>query len=114
MQVIEFYLKSDSPEGTIEKLSDTFYSIPNPIKRRIDGETASAVFAISLNEKTRWVQLLVDEDTPSEIFNAIRSKAEGMSDNEKIAEYHSEEGLVTGQVIIAPRERPRENLFKER
>ena len=113
MQVIEFYLKSNAPKGNIEGLSDTFYQIPNPIKRRIDGETASAVFAISLNEKTRWVQLLVDEDTPSGILDAIRSKAEGMSDNEKIAEYHSDEGLVTGQVIIAPRERPRENLSKE-
>jgi len=111
MQVIEFYLKSN--EVNIEGLSDTFYQIPNPIKRRIDGETASAVFAISLNEKTRWVQLLVDEDTPSEILDAIRSKATGLSDNEKIAEYHSDEGLVTGQVIIAPRERPRENLSKE-
>jgi len=108
MQVIEFYLKSNAPKGNIEGLSDTFYQIPNPIKRRIDGETASAVFAITLNENTRWVQLLVDEDTPSETLDAIRSKAEGMSDNEKIAEYHSEEGLVTGQVIIAPRERPRE------
>jgi hypothetical protein len=101
MIVIEFYLKSGVPEEAFETLCNTFYNIPSPIVRRVDGQTASAVFAVSKNPNTRWVQLLVDDNAPVEVITAIEARIQGLCDT-KPAKYTSAEDHV------APPERPRE------
>lgn len=107
MKAIEFYLKENVPEHAFDVLCNGFFSIPSPFARRVDGEVGSAVFSVSSNPETSWVQLLIDEDTPAGILAAIRSKAQGLSGNGHIAEYDSEEGLVEGETVQAPIERPR-------
>ena len=112
MYVIEFYLKQNVPEEVFEKLCETFYSIGKH-KRRVDGVEWTSVFAVSYNPNTRWVQLLVDEDTPEEILTTIRSRARALSDNGKIAETHLPEEGVAGKVTLAPMERPRAEVERE-
>jgi len=107
MKVVEFYLKSGVPEEAFEALCDGFYRIGPPARRRIDSEVANPVFAVSRNPSTRWVQLLIDEDTPGPVLTAILNKAKGLSDDGQADQYDSPEGTVTGSTVKAPPERPR-------
>lgn len=88
MIVYEFYLKDEVKGQAFEALCDTFYKIPNPIARKVDGQTGSAVYSVSRNPNTHWVQLLVDDNTPEGIITAIEAKIAGLCDT-KFAKYTS-------------------------
>jgi hypothetical protein len=100
MFVYEFYLKDEVKGQAFEDLCDTFYKIPNPITRKVDGQTGSAVYAVSRNPNTNWVQLLVDDNTSEGILTAIEAKINGLCDApfNKYSDPHDN---------IAPREKPR-------
>lgn len=100
-------MKTGVPEEVFETLCGTFYNMPQKTTRRINGEVASPVFAISRNPVTRWVQLLIDEDTPVGIRTVVISKAKGLSDDGKVSISKPDEGFTTGSVTHVPIEKPR-------
>lgn len=110
MKVIEFYLKEGLPEERFEVLCNRFYNLGDKHKRRVDNVIGSPIFAISFNQNTRWVQLLIDEDTPTTILNIIENVVRTLSDNGKYVLYDSDEGKEVGKRVIAPRERKKEEI----
>lgn len=103
MIVYEFYLKDAEKGKAFDALCDSFCKIPNPIIRKVDGATGSAVYAVSRNPNTQWVQLLVDDNTPANILNAIEAKIEALSDqpcDKRTFAYHN----------VAPSERKRTDI----
>jgi len=76
MKVIEFYL---SVPQAFETLCSTFYTIGGKFKRKVDGASASAVYAVSYNSQTGWVQLLIDDNAPQGTLNAVMAAASGLA-----------------------------------
>lgn len=82
MKVYEFYLKEEFKAQLFEVLCEGFYNLGNVGKpRKVGGKDGSAVYAISRNPTTNWVQLLVDDNTPTSILTAIEARINGLSDN---------------------------------
>jgi len=79
MIVYEFYLKDPFKTQVFETLCDSFYKLGNAT-RKVDGILGSCVSAVSRNPNTNWVQLLVDDNTPSAIITAIEAKINGLCD----------------------------------
>lgn len=104
MIVVGFYIKKGIPENDFEILCKTFYTLGNIAKRKVDDAEGSAVYAISYNKDTSWVQLLIDDNTTEDILRIIRAKVEGLSDNGKFVEYRDPNDR------IAPPERKREKI----
>jgi hypothetical protein len=89
MIVYEFYLKDAVKGQAFDVLCNTFYKLGNVGKpRKVDGVDGSAVYAISRNPNTNWVQLLVDDNTPEGILTAIEAKINGLCDT-TFAKYSS-------------------------
>lgn len=105
MIVIEFYLKTKITREEFPELVDAFIKIPTPpepFTRKFGGTSGPAVYAVSYNPDTGWVQLLVDNNVPDGILTAIRSKASELA--EKIAKDY-----VASHDHIAPlEEKPEE------
>jgi hypothetical protein len=90
MIVYEFYLKEAFKAQAFDVLCDSFYKLGNVAAGKRwdnpkDPETgaavaASAVYAVSRNSATNWVQLLVDDNTPTGIITAIEAKINGLCD----------------------------------
>jgi len=106
----EFYLKpqykSDLP---FSELCEIFYSAGNvPAGKRWDNpkdETgkpieASAVYAVSRNPKTGWVQILVDDNAPTSVLNTIEARIRQLCDTAFAKSKHQ-------QHHIAPKEKTR-------
>lgn len=100
MIVYEFYLKDEFKDEPFDALCESFYRLGN-VTRKVDGAEGSAVYAVSRNPATNWVQLLVDDNTPQPILTAIEARINGLCDT-RPARYTSE------QDHIAPIERRRE------
>jgi hypothetical protein len=102
MIVYEFYLKDEFKAQAFDALCDAFYKLGNVADaRKVDrAEKGSAVYAVSRNPATNWVQLLVDDNVPKEVIGAIEARIQGLCDT-KPAKYSSPEDH------IAPPERPR-------
>jgi hypothetical protein len=101
MIVYEFYLKDEFKTQAFDVLCATFYSIGPAVTRKADGKIGSAVYAVSRNPATNWVQLLVDDNAPEAAITVIEARIQGLCDT-KPAKYASSEDHV------APPERPRE------
>lgn len=107
MIVYEFWLKDEFQSQAFEALVQSFYTIGGVFKRRVDGHIITpdfyhdgsphpdagknhlgpAVYSVSRNVNTHWVQLLVDENTPQPIITAIEARINGLKDNEPLREY---------------------------
>jgi hypothetical protein len=103
MIVYEFYLKEAFKAQSFEALCESFYGIGTTITRKVDGASGSAVYAVSRNPATHWVQLLVDDNTPTAILTAIEAKINGLCDT-SFAKY------TDPKDTIAPIERKREKV----
>ena len=99
--VYEFYLKSEFRRQAFDALCKSFYGLGTAITRKVDDADGSAVYAISRNPSTHWVQLLVDDNTPQPILTAIEARINGLCDT-RFARYTGE------QDNVAPVERRRE------
>ena len=104
MIVYEFYLKDQFKTQAFETLCDSFYKIGNAT-RKADGIIGSCVYAVSRNPNTNWVQLLVDDNTPSAIITAIEAKINGLCDT-------THKKYTDPNDNIAPIERKREEIGK--
>lgn len=102
MIVIEFYMKS--AEEAFDVLCYTFFTVADPILRKVDGSMGAAVYSVSRNPKTGWVQLLVDDHVTEPILNAIKARVKGLSDTGDLAEY------VDERDNISPIERARKEV----
>ena len=102
MIVYEFYLKEEFMEQAFQSLCDSFYGVgvEEPFKRKVDDTEGSAVYSVSRNALTMWVQLLVDDNTPEPIIRAIEARINGLCDT-TFSKYASADDHV------APMERPR-------
>ena len=103
MIVYEFYLREEFKDQAFEALCEGFYGLGTAISRKVDGASGSAVYSVSRNSKTKWVQLLVDDNTPEGILTAIEARINGLSDG-AFARYSGEEDHE------APGERAREEV----
>ena len=103
MIVYEFYLKEAFKEQAFEALCESFYVIGAKITRKVDGVNGSAVYSVSRNPLTHWVQLLVDDNTPTAIITTIEAKINGLCDT-TFAKYPDPKDN------IAPIERKREEI----
>ena len=99
MIVYEFYLKDAVKGQVLETLSGSFSVLGNVV-RKVDGASGSCVYAVSRNPSTHWVQLLVDDNTPTAIITAIEAKINGLCDT-TFAKYSDSKDT------IAPMERKR-------
>ena len=100
MIVYEFYLKDEFQTEAFDTLCDSFYQLGN-VTRKVDRVNGSAVYTVSRNPTTNWVQLLVDDNTPQPILTAIEGRINGLCDT-RFARYAAK------QDNIAPIERRRE------
>lgn len=94
MKCYEFWLREQFREQPFTALCGGFYNLgrasglvydprdedDNPIE-------GPCVYAISWNENTHWIQLLVDDNTPQPIITAIEARINGLKDNEPLREY---------------------------
>jgi len=103
MIVYEFYLKGEFKDQAFDELCDAFYKIPNPVSRKVDGVKGSAVYSVSRNMDTNWVQLLVDDNTPAGIITAIEARISSLQDETFIKYTNSQDN-------VAPQERPRKRI----
>lgn len=99
MIVYEFYLKPESNQE-FDALCDGFYSIGTQFKRVVDNANGSAVYAISRNTITKWVQLLIDNNTPKDTISAIEDHIREIADDKHIK-------YTSTSHNIAPKERHR-------
>lgn len=105
MIVYEFYLNDAFKARAFEALCDSFTKLGNVGKaRKVDGVDGPAIYAVSRNPNTNWVQLLVEDDTPGAIITAIESKIDGLCDTTKFAKFSH------AQHNIAPAEGKREEI----
>lgn len=100
MIVYEFYLRKEFNDQAFEALCEVFYALGGPLKRKVDGGEGPAVYSVSQNPATNWVQLLVDDNTPAGIQTAIESRINSLSDG-------AFEKLSSDQDSVAPMERRR-------
>lgn len=103
MIVYEFYLGDQFKDQAFNALCDGFYGLGVAASRKVDGIDGSAVYSVSRNPATRWVQLLVDDNTPEAILTAIEARINGLSDG-AFARYEDPDDHV------APMERSREEV----
>lgn len=103
MKVYEFYLKSESQAQTFEALCDSFNRMGSHFERAVDkgiypdltinaegkevphakaGQPiiGNAVYSVSRNPHTHWVQLLVDDNTPSATIMEIEAQIAALKD----------------------------------
>ena len=90
MIVYEFWLKEQFKEEAFETLTDGFGKIGNPFLRKIDNEMGSAVYSVSRNPRTHWVQLLVDENTPQSTITAIEARINELKDDTPSRKYRDD------------------------
>lgn len=103
MIVYEFYLRDAFKDRAFEALSGGFIALGEAFTRKVDGEVGTAVYSVSRNQATHWVQLLVDDNTPPAFYTAIEARINGLSDGA----FTRYEGASDH---LAPRERPREEI----
>lgn len=101
MIVYEFYLKDVFKAQAFDVLCNSFYGLGN-VMRASDHVDGTCVFAVSRNPQTHWVQLLVDDNTPTAKLTAIEGKIRGLCDT-TFTKYSRSD-----QPLIAPFERERE------
>lgn len=101
MIVYEFYLKEIVKAQALENIYLPFLEIGPKITRKIDGAIGSAIYSVSRNPSTNWVQFLVDDNTSSTIQEVIETKIKELCDTTfvKYSDPHDN---------IAPIERKRE------
>jgi len=87
MKVYEFWLKDAFRDQAFEALAESFYNIGGHFERAVDGAIAGAVYAVSRNLNTHWVQLLVDDNTPPATLTTIEARINGLSDDEPMRAY---------------------------
>lgn len=88
---------------TFETIYEPLLKIGPRITRKIDGNIGSAVYSISRNPSTNWVQLLVDDNTSSTIQEAIETKIKELCDSTFVKYTDPNDN-------IAPIERKRETI----
>jgi len=105
MKVYEFYLRDQFRSQAFDTLCDSFYRIGSHFVRVVDeggvysdvkkGENdiefphpkagqaviGPAVYSISKNPNTHWVQLLVDDNTPPTTTTAIEARIAALKDD---------------------------------
>ena len=122
MKVYEFYIDSSSWAKTFDDLTSSFYIIGSKFVRVIDKGsvyrefekdgitphskagllvTGSAVYGISLNEITHWMQLLVDDNATPPIITSIEAMIDTLKDTGSIITYDDE--LHTEAPIETPK-----------
>lgn len=108
MIIYEFWLSPTFREQAFEVLCDGFYNLGRMMGRWDNPEDevgnpidAPCVYAVSRNPNTHWVQLLVDDNTPSGFITAIEARINGLKDDHPMREYTSPQNNV------APMERPK-------
>lgn len=85
MFVYEFYLKDATKGKDFEALCEGFYAIGEKFTRKVDNGNGSAVYSVTRNQSTNWVQLLVDDNTPASFITMIEAKIREYSDlNDKV------------------------------
>lgn len=91
MIIYEFWLKEQFKTQAFEALCSAFYKLGNVGElRKTDGVEGSAVYSVSRNLNTHWVQLLVDDNTPEAIITAIEARINGLKDDEPLRKYDDE------------------------
>jgi hypothetical protein len=88
MIVYEFHLKSTERGRTFEDLCASFYRL-GTCRRKVDGETGSAVYGVSLNPNTWWMQLLVDDNTPPGVIAAVEAEVSRVMEDQFMKYPHS-------------------------
>ena len=102
MIIYEFWLKSAFREEAFEALCDSFYNLgrmngrwDDPRDDQGDPVEGTCVYAVSRNQNTHWVQLLVDDNTPQPIITAIETRINGLKDEEPLRKYFDEHNNMT-------------------
>lgn len=75
----------------------------NPVDDEGLPSKEACVYAISRDLDTHWVQLLVDDNTPSGLIIAIETRINGLKDDYPTRKYYDEHNN------IAPMEKTRNN-----
>ena len=78
MIVYEFYLKENFKNHPFEVLCQTFYNVGPAFSRKVDGQNGKAVYGVSRNPRSHWVQLLVDDNSPESALTVIEARINGL------------------------------------
>lgn len=121
MKVYEFYMKSNQQKVSFQSFCEYFYGLGNEVKRKVDGENAKPIYAISWNRDTQWVQLLVDDNADASSLTEIETAIKSYSDwndldtvsKEAYVEFDKRESSVDSKLIdnVAPVERPKSQVI---
>ena len=108
MKVYEFYLNTLSRAKTFDELCSDLYGIGSAFVRVIDAGsiypdfekdeitphpkagqlvTGSAVYSISYNESTYWMQILVDDNTSIATITTIEALVNTLKDTDPVRSY---------------------------
>ena len=108
MLVYEFWLKEQLRREALDAIYESFEATgkmsgrwDDPRDETGDPTKAPCVYSISRNQRTSWVQLLVDINTPAAVITAIEGKINGLKDDAPVRKYTSDRDDV------APIETPR-------
>lgn len=102
MIVYEFYLADNFKEQAFDALSNSFFGLGD-VSRKRGSVRGCAVYSVSRNPNTHWVQLLVDDNTPEGLITAIESRVKDLCDTQ-FAKY------IEAEDNVAPMERSREEI----
>lgn len=90
----EFYLSDAAKGQAFEALCTSFYELGAKVKRVVDGENGSAVYAVSRNPKTNWVQLLVDDNATPDTLKAIETQIAQLNESANFKKAQSSKHAV--------------------